>query len=348
MQDIKFTPLLDTLKLQKIDDEEYFSVKYKNYVSNSRMGLIYDWDKQEITSDKFFEGFKSGYNPSFELGSLVHMGILQPELFNIVESVDKPSGKMGVMADLLYKICPNTDPTEEDVVKVATEADYYKGVVTSSRLKDILDKFKNYRDARNLYLQTRRESLKSDLYFDQRTRETGLQCIRAIENNKFIQKILKPEVDKELSLEPDFATEQAILLDLKVNVPNEQPFILKLKAKLDHYVIDTLNNEIQVNDLKTIGRPVNYMMDNIQKFHYNREFAFYAFLLSLVAKKYYNLDKPKVSGNYLCVSTIPNFYTKVVPCTPQMFKEGWKEVRFLIRIIAQEICKGHRNFVEWL
>ena len=54
LTDVKITPLIDTLRLQKIDDEEYFSAKYSGYISNSRLSLI---DPKEGGSpEAFFEG----------------------------------------------------------------------------------------------------------------------------------------------------------------------------------------------------------------------------------------------------------------------------------------------------
>ena len=40
LSDITITPLLDTLRLEDISDEVYFSEKYSNYISNSRLSLI--------------------------------------------------------------------------------------------------------------------------------------------------------------------------------------------------------------------------------------------------------------------------------------------------------------------
>lgn len=40
LSQIKITPLLDTLHLEDIDDRIYFSQKYSDYISNSRMSLI--------------------------------------------------------------------------------------------------------------------------------------------------------------------------------------------------------------------------------------------------------------------------------------------------------------------
>lgn len=67
LNEIKLTPLLDTLRLQKISDEVYFSEKYSGYVSNSRLGLLNP--KQDGSPEKFFAGFKPvGYAPALEMG----------------------------------------------------------------------------------------------------------------------------------------------------------------------------------------------------------------------------------------------------------------------------------------
>ena len=94
------TPLLDTLRLQKIDDEEYFSEKYSNYISNSRLGLINP--DQDGSPERFFAGFKPMYSAAFSLGTGVHCCTLQNDLFTICDSVDKPTGKVGIIADKLY------------------------------------------------------------------------------------------------------------------------------------------------------------------------------------------------------------------------------------------------------
>lgn len=64
---IEIKPLLNTLRLQKIDDSEYFSKKYSRYISNSRLSLINP--KQDGTPEKFFEGFKPVYSSSFDIGN---------------------------------------------------------------------------------------------------------------------------------------------------------------------------------------------------------------------------------------------------------------------------------------
>ena len=54
LNQIQIIPLLDTLRLQKIDDVEYFSKKYNGYISNSRLSLINP--DQDNDPKAFFEG----------------------------------------------------------------------------------------------------------------------------------------------------------------------------------------------------------------------------------------------------------------------------------------------------
>ena len=103
LEEIKLEPILDTLRIEKIDDNIYFtSPVYKNRISNSRLGLLNP--NQGGSPEKFFEGFKQSFNPSFALGSAVHEQVLQPHLFKLAEDTGKPTAKMGGMADFLYDI----------------------------------------------------------------------------------------------------------------------------------------------------------------------------------------------------------------------------------------------------
>lgn len=344
---IKLTPLLETLKLQKIEDIVYFS-EYKNYVSNSRMGLIYDFENKKVTADRFFEGFQPIYSTSLDIGTAVHSKILQKDLFNIVDSVDRPTCKMGALADELFPIFLKRSVTSDDILKASKKIDYYKGNPSKARVIEVFEKCQDYWKSKKEYLETCGDDPRTDLYLDSKSRETAYSCIRALENSKQIQKLLKGDKFKFDDLTPIVGNEDAILLDIRVDI-EDKSFILKLKAKLDNYIIDTFNNAIEVNDIKTLGRTVDQMSINISKYHYNRELSFYCWLLKLVAKKFYNITDPiTVTSNYLVVSTIPQYYTKVVPMTKKMFTEGLNEVKFLLRLIAKEIYFNHKEFVEWI
>ena len=136
------TPLLDTLRLQKIDDEEYFSEKYSNYISNSRLGLINP--DQGGSPERFFTGFKPMYSAAFSLGTGVHCCTLQNDLFTICEEVDKPTAKLGALADRLYFVYKSREVTKEDIIKEATIIDYYGGNLNSAKIKAVLEKCEPY------------------------------------------------------------------------------------------------------------------------------------------------------------------------------------------------------------
>lgn len=338
------TPLLDTLRLQKIDDAEYFSDKYKNFVSNSRLGLINP--TQDGSPEKFFEGFKPIYSSSLDIGTAVHSKCLQNELFNIVDSVDKPTGKMGVMAEELFKIWHGSIPTSEDIVTVAKKIDYYKGNLSPKRIDEVKEKCRDFWITKNRHLRTRGDDSRTDLYLDPKSREIAYNCIRAIENSNSIQSLLHPssEFNEVIS-----ENEQAILLDILVEIPElSAKFKLRLKAKVDNFTLDPFSNTLVCNDIKTLGRIVSEMNINIEKYHYNRELSFYSWLLTLVAKKYYNVDNPIIKGNYLVVSTIPQYYTKVVPMTKKMFLEGWNEFVYLLKLVAYQVATEYKEFGIWI
>ena len=176
-------------------------------------------------------------------------------------------------------------------------------------------------------------------------RERVQQCVHAINQNKKIQDLLTPTgiLDTPIS-----ENEQAILLDVRVEVPNCNPFILRLKSKLDNYTIDKETNTIVINDVKTIGKILSYFEDNFDKFHYHRELAIYSWLLSLCAKKFYNMEDCTIKSNCLVVSTIPDYYTKVYEVTKKDFIKGWEEFKNLLRLVAQYVSTDYKDFAEWI
>lgn len=266
LNDIQIIPLLDTLRLQKISDEVYFSEKYKGYVSNSRLGLINP--QQGGSPEKFFEGFKSEYSSSLEIGSAVHELVLQPDLFVLEENTQKPTAKLGAMADALYSVfLTNGKVTKEDVIEASIKVNYYRDKITDTRYKEVIEKCTPYWNFRKS-LDT--SETRDRIFLDHKSTEIVKSCVESISSNNKITELLHP---KGIVEDPISENEQAILLDVKVICPNGKEFILRLKAKLDNYTIDKETNTITVNDVKTISRFVNEIDGNIERFHYSRELA---------------------------------------------------------------------------
>lgn len=336
LSDIKLTPLLDTLKLEKISDAIYFSKKYSHYISNSRLGLLNP--RQDGSPEKFFEGFKQGgFNQSFALGSAVHEIVLQNEYFEIAPDLNKPSAKLGAMADYLYPIFLQGEVTMDAVIEASDNVEYYKGKINKDKYDNVIKSCTPYWEAR----QNSEFDLgsKEIIYLDTKSREIALSCIESLNNNKAVQELLHPQGILE---EPIVENENAILLDVKAECPNGKTFILHLKSKLDNFTLDLENNILTVNDVKTIGKIVSAIDDNIVRYRYSREFAMYIYLLKLCAEKFYGMKNPKIRANYLVVSTIPNFYSKVRPVKYQEIQEGFHEFKTLLRYSAYLI--GYKNY----
>lgn len=339
LDSIKLTPILETLRLEKISDATYFSEKYSGYISNSRLGLLNP--KQEGTPEKFFDGFKKqGYVPAFELGSAVHGIILQPESFKIAEDLGKPSAKLGAMADELFPVWASKKVTINDVIEASNNVDYYKGKINNDKFENVIKSCTPYWEARQKY-EFNIEEGKEIIYLHNKTREVALSCIEAINNNRQAQELLHPT---GIITDPISENEQAILLDVKAECPNGKSVTLRLKSKLDNYTIDQETGTICVNDLKTIGKVLSEVDNNINRFHYHREIGMYIYLLKLCAEKFYNITNPKMQANYIFVSTIPNFYSKIRHIAYNELVYGFKEFRKLLQYSAYLMCYKDYSF----
>ena len=322
IKQIKITPLLDTLKLENISDEEYFSEYRKDYISNSRLGILI---KDGV--EAFFKNEPSPYNPSFETGGLI---LLQPESYEVIKGVFKPTAKAGLMADALYK-SDGTIPSNDEIKAQSYIIGYYKDKLTESRLTEFKQKAEPYWRDRFLYETNNpfKEGDKKRIYTDERNFELLTNCLKTLNENSEIQKLLHPS---GVVSDPIIGNEKTILLDIQMEVPGREARLYKLKAKLDNFSIDTDEGIITVNDLKTTSRPA--VQFDPTYFDYQREIAFYSYLLKQVAKKYYSIENPTIKGNFLVVSTIPEYNTLVYPMTPKLFKSGMAEVSYLLKTVA--------------
>lgn len=336
LNEIQIEPIIESLRLENISDEIYFSKRFSNYISNSRLGLINP--KQGGTPEQFFEGKFNAFSDSLIVGSAVHELILQPESFFMVDCVDRPTAKMGYIADELYTNTRKT-PSNEQIISAAIKYDYYGGFLSDKKISDIKLKCNNYWKNRADF-EEKFHLNKIPIYLSERHRNCVNSCLESVSRSSQIQKLLHPS---GLLQQPENGYERTILLDVNVNYNNEH-FILKLKSKLDQFTIDFENNTIIVNDVKTTGKMVNEFHEAIDRYHYQRELGMYAYLLSLCAKKFFNLDNPKIKGNFLVVSTIPNYYTKVVPMTKKMYLQGFKEFSQLLKLVAYYVATRYRNF----
>lgn len=341
LQQIKITPLLDTLRLENISDDSYFGEQYSDFISNSRMGLINP--AQGGTPQAYFEGLSKNakFTTSLAFGSAVHELALQPESFFLCEDVAAPTAKVGLMADWLWKITKNGELPSDNVLReAAVKVDYYNGIPTSTQLNKVKEAIKPYFKARYKFEQDSTDE-RCPIYFDDKNRDRLREVIKSLNENKDIQSLLHPE-DLVGGFLPS-ENERTILLNVLAEVPGNEPVELRLKAKLDNFTIDQVGKVITVNDVKTTGKLISEFDSAVKMYHYYREIAFYSWLLSLCAKKFYDIENPTIKGNFLVVETIPAYWSSVVAMKPKWFTAGIKEFLTLLKMIAYYTVNGYEQ-----
>lgn len=323
---VKLIPLLDTIQLINMSDEEYFSEKWAGYISNSKLALINP--KQDGSPQIYKEGLSKHpkYSDSLVFGSAVHELVLQPDEFEVVSSVNRPTAKMGAMADELYKhYTESFCVTEQQIIDASNKIDYYKGKMDSVKIQNVLDKCIEYWADR---LKT--ETAKTPIFLDPKSREKLVLCLNSVESNKEIQSLLNPEgvFEKPISL-----NEAALFMDVVAEYEGKE-VLLKLKAKLDNFTIDTDTEEVILNDLKTTGHWLIDFGDSFKKFHYNRQMAMYSWMLRLYVEKQFKFVPSYLGANMLLVSTVPDYQAGIFKVYNSQIRRGFLEFKDLLQRVA--------------
>lgn len=332
LTDIKLEALKDTLRTEKISDAEYFSPKYAAYVSNSRLGNINP--SQGGSPEKFFNPMGQIYSDSLILGSAVHQQYLQPEFFELVE-IQRPNAKLGFVCDYIWEHSKNHEINNEIIIQASNTVDYYKDALNDKRIGDIISAYNNYASSKKSY--NIKEGIEP-MFIGPKMYETAIGCLNACNFNNEFKELMFPSY---LVQEPISQNEQAFLLDIKCTFPDKDPIIVRLKSKLDNFTINFDTNTITVNDLKTIGAILPKFdgeFGNYNRYRYYRELAIYMFLLKMYAEQKYGMKNPHMYANCLVVSTVPGYNTKVYKATNKEIDKGFKEFRYLMRLVAYYIA----------
>ena len=329
-EEIILTPILDSIEFIEMSDEEYFSDKYSNYISNSKLSLINPI--QGGSPELYKEGLKTHqqFSDSLTFGSAVHELILQPESFFLEESVERPTAKMGAMADELYKYFVKGGVEVDDVLKASDKIGYYKGKMDSIKVHNVFEKCTSYWEQRSNFEKNTLD--KEPIYLDAKSRDKLKLCIESVNNNKEIQDLLHPIglLDDPISM-----NEAALFINVKANFKGDE-IILKLKAKLDNFTIDLENNYLVLNDLKTTGHYLTKFSESFEKYRYFRQMAMYIWLLKLYAAKYHNMNTVNsLTANMLLISTIPDYRAGIFKVSKNQIEKGFREFSDLLKRVAK-------------
>lgn len=331
-RNVKLIPLFDTIQLIEMSDEEYFSEKWAGYISNSTLALINP--DQDGSPQIYKEGLSKHpkYSDSLVFGSAVHELVLQPKEFAVVNNVDRPTAKMGAMADELYKTFLSNKGvvSDKDIIAASDKIDYYKGKMDSIKIENVKDKCINYWWDRRDW-ETEHNNLGTEpIYLDPKSREKLQLCLASVEANKEVQDLLHP---KGVFEEPISMNEAALFMDVKAEHEGKET-ILKLKGKLDNFTIDTETGEVVLNDLKTTGHWLIDFGDSFKKYHYNRQMAMYAWMLRSYVEKQYNIKPSSLMANMLLVCTVPDYRAGVFRVTNGEIRKGFLEFKDLLQRVA--------------
>lgn len=331
-RNVKLIPLFDTIQLIEMGDEEYFSEKWAGYISNSTLALINP--DQDGSPQIYKEGLSKHpkYSDSLVFGSAVHELVLQPGEFKVADNVNRPTAKMGAMADELYKTFLSNKGvvSDDDIIAASDKIDYYKGKMDSIKIENVKDKCINYWWDRRDWETEHNNSGTEPIYLDPKSREKLQLCLASVEANKEVQDLLHP---KGVFEEPISMNEAALFMDVKAEHEGKET-ILKLKGKLDNFTIDTETNEVVLNDLKTTGHWLIDFGDSFKKYHYNRQMAMYAWMLRSYVEKQYNIKPSSLMANMLLVCTVPDYRAGVFRVTNGEIRKGFLEFKDLLQRVA--------------
>lgn len=311
----------------KISDDEYFNdPKYKNLISNSRLGLLDPECGGSIAA--FLRGFsEQTYNQYFLVGSAVHDLKLQPESYHLSD-VEAPSGKMLAFAN--YFIDNNKRVLTDDVIRKAIEEIGYSGHnVTDNKIKFVRTNCQQFVD--RILSQSKEERIGS-IYLSKNEHEIVKKCIKSLDSNTEINMLLNN--DDEFC---ESFNEYAIFVDVRVTV-NGRSIVFKIKGKIDRYV--TNENVARIYDLKTTSHSAGQFHISIERFRYYRQAAFYQLLLAAAG---YDVKEFK----FLVVSTT-DFTTGVYRMSKSDIERGQKELSRLLGLAALVAMDYNykRNFRE--
>jgi len=312
--------ILDSIRFEKISDEEYFSDKYKDYISSSQLKLLDPSNGGSL--EKFHLGLQPLSSDYIELGNAIHCMLLQPDFYEI-SNITKPAGKLGKFADRMIEI---NGVTVDDYIRVAKEIDYYSGKLTKKRIENIENEY-------FFYWQQRRNEQKSEkckIYLSNSNLNKYNNCINNIDK----------EILNLLNSEENY-NEFAIFADVKI-VIDDKEVILKLKGKIDNLSIDEKNGIAILNDIKTTSNSIEYFMESsFNKYKYYRQLSFYLWLLSSYFKK---IGKSYIFNiNIIAIETVPNFSSKIIKVNKHQIDRGIDEIKTLLLTLGNEYISKQTN-----
>lgn len=273
---------------------------------------------------------------------------MQQESFSIYPKCNKPTAKLGLVADGIIKYRKKNFSIKNAIKQAAIDADYYSGEI-DKKIHDIISKCLSY------YFKAK-DLDDGVITLDDKMWDTVDTCLTHLKSNKVIMNRLHP-TDLFGDPLPSF-NEDALFMNFLFVYKNEHCCILKYKMKADNWTIDVDNKILTLNDLKTSGHAAKYFMyykDDENKgsyyhYAYGRQAGAYLDVLEAYCKSEYGFDPENWESkmNFLVVSTVPPYDTACCGLTPKQIENGKKQFEKCMKMVAYGTMFGYEEEVEFI
>lgn len=344
--DLKIIPLLDSIKRLDISDDEYFSSKYCDYISNSRLKYI---DPKENGSAYLYQHFPRIDTQSLRVGSAIHEMLLQPDSFTLLPKMGRPNAKLGDVVEMVYNLEKDGMDRVDAITKACKDVGYYVNQI-DKKIPMIIERgtpFWEALDTPRWKNESKEEILLSDSDYD-----TVVGCLDSCYNNKEIMSKLHPTDMFGDNIE--WYNEITFFIDFLVTYKGKPLTILKFKMKADNYTVDVDNKKVTLNDLKTTGKAVRWFMNeefgSLVHYHYYRQLALYLLVLEQYCLKEYGASKQvgwTYESNFLVVQTFSDFESQCYKLNEYWLKKGKLEAEYLLKRIAAYEIFGWKTEIDF-
>lgn len=350
MSEIKFSdfqviPILDSVKKLDMSDEMYFSNKFAQYISNSRLKNI---NPNEGGSPQLYKNPPRLQTTSLAIGSAVHECLLQPEEFELAPKMNKPTAKLGAVVDEVFKLRKKGYSIYNAIHTACEKIGYYVNSI-DKKIPSIIEKGFEYYWKRHKF-----ESTKDTIFLSDSDYDVVKSCLDSCNANKQITSKLHP-VDNLFGDPIDSYNEDALFIDFLVTYKKKHCVTLKFKMKADNWTIDHDAKVITLNDLKTTGKPVGWFMapeyGSMVKYHYNRQMAAYSSILWYYCQQQFGVCKNtgwKMKCNMLVVETLPPYDSRCYFVSQTQLKQGMEEFNQLLKRVAYHEMFGYEDEIKFV
>lgn len=346
LSDFKIIPDMSSIKRIDMSDEEYFSKKYSDYISNSRLKYI---NPKEGGSIELYNNPPKIETASLKIGSAVHELLLQPDDFVLVPKMGRPSAKLGDVADMVYKLEKDGMDRIDAIREACTKVGYFVNQI-DRKINSIIEKCTPYWE--KLDEPRWKKAGTEEIILSDKDYDIVESCIKSCTDNNQIMSKLHPIDDFGQPVES--YNETAFFVDLIVTYKDKQCARLKFKMKADNYTINRDSKTLTLNDLKTSSKPTAWFMNeeygSLVHYHYYRQLYLYNWLLWLFYSKE-GITKEngwKSECNFLVIHTGDNFDSKCCNLNSYWLKKGKIEAEYCFKEIAAYRIFGSEEEIQFL